>query len=134
MAKYFTTWGFPHGGKKKPVLLLGPEKPRDEHQKLLQYACQSRTNPDFERIDLLCSTGGVSKKKRFEKGPYKARESVTPIAETGETAPETPSQEGTGSATTGPVPENTPTPPGPDAPAGDSEDNAPDLGDGGEEE
>lgn len=74
MATYFATFGFPHGEKKKPVLIHGPNKSREEQRAEFQKAAMSKTNPKYSEIHLVSSSRGAIKKKRFEKGAWKNRQ------------------------------------------------------------
>lgn len=83
MATYFATFGFPHGEKKKPVLIHGPNKSREEQRAEFQKAAMSKTNPKYSEIHLVSSSRGAVKKKRFGKGPWKNREdALQVVAET----------------------------------------------------
>ena len=79
MATYFATFGLPHGEKKKPVLIHGPNKSREEQRTEFQKAAMSKTNPKYSEIHLVSSSRGAVKKKRFEKGPWKNRDDALQV-------------------------------------------------------
>ena len=135
MATYSATFGFPHGEKKKPVLIPGPNKSREEQRAEFQKAAMSKTNPKYGEIHLVSSSRGAVKKKRFEKGPWKNREdAVTAVESTVIDPPgtsEIPNENGVSSS-----PETPPngTAASPEGPGSNDSEDIPDQSGAGDEE
>lgn len=77
MSRSAITVGHPHGGGT-PTVITGPHVPLPEQRQAMRDRKAKREDPDFARVELWTSDGGVITKKRFDKPAKKAEAPKAP--------------------------------------------------------